>query len=132
ETERCTISACFADPGPLDTHRLSINCGDGSAPQTVNLAALSLHDALPIYQYLDDNPTGTASDLNTISVTVTDDDTGSGNGGTSGTVNHVAPSAATVTPRSSSINENDSITISGGFADPGTLDTHTLAINWGD
>ena len=32
------------------------------------------------HQYLDDNPTGTPSDVYTIDVTLTDDDTGSGIG----------------------------------------------------
>ena len=37
-----------------------------------------------------------------------------------------------LTLASASINENDSATLSGTFTDPGTLDTHTVLINWGD
>src|SRR2546426_2763388 len=82
------------------------------------------------HQYLDDNPSGTASDTYTISVSVTDDDTGTDSGSTSVTVNNVAP---TITSLSSpaSINESDTLTLTGTFHDPGTLDMHTLVIDWG-
>ena len=30
------------------------------------------------------------------------------------------------------IDENGSVTLSGSFADVGTLDTHTVLIDWGD
>ena len=39
-------------------------------------------------------------------------------------------SAGVTTP--GTINENDSTALSGSFTDPGILDTHTVAINWGD
>jgi hypothetical protein len=81
------------------------------------------------HQYLDDNPTGTPSDTYPIGVTVTDDDTGTGTGGSSVTVNNVAPSGLVL--NSGTINENDSFTLSGSFADTGTKDAHTVLINWG-
>jgi hypothetical protein len=37
-----------------------------------------------------------------------------------------------VSVSASTVNENDFATLSGSFTDPGTLDTHTVVINWGD
>jgi len=37
-----------------------------------------------------------------------------------------------VSVSASPIDENGSTTLSGGFSDPGVLDTHTVVINWGD
>ena len=49
------------------------------------------------HQYLDDNPSGTASDNYPISVTVTDNHGASGTAGTGVTVNNVAPVVAPIT-----------------------------------
>src|SRR5262249_23555502 len=74
------------------------------------------------HQYLDDNPTGTASDSYVISVTVTDDDAGSGSASTAVTVNNVAPQhVAAGTDRT--VNEGDPVGLAGTFTDPGTLAT---------
>src|SRR5262249_30502462 len=76
------------------------------------------------------NPSGTPQDAYAVTVTVTDDDTGVGAGGTAVIVNNVAP---TVTGLSgpASINENDTYKRTGTFHDPGTLDAHTVVITWG-
>ena len=74
----------------------------------------------------------TASDTYTISVTVTDKDAGVGTGTTSVTVNNVAPSDLTANLSDDEINEGDSTTLGGSFTDPGTQDTHTVTIVWGD
>src|SRR5262249_40037100 len=81
------------------------------------------------HQYLDDNPTDTSSDVYPISVTVTDDDTGSVADSSAVTVNNVAP--ANLVLNSATINENDIFTLTGSFTDPGTQDTHTVVITWG-
>src|SRR5439155_27296522 len=47
-------------------------------------------------------------------------------------VNNVAPSNVHLALSAATIGENGSTTLSGSFADPGTLDTHTVVINWGD
>src|SRR5205823_10200854 len=66
-----------------------------------------------------------------ITVTVTDDDGGIGTGSTGVTVNNVAPSNVSLSTSAAAINENDSVTLTGTFDDPGTLDTHTVVITWG-
>ncbi len=87
------------------------------------------------HQYLDDGSSpgnSTASDSYTITVTVADDDTGSGSGTTSVTVNNLAPMVTSLNLSNSVIYEGGSTTLSGAFADIGTLDDHTVTINWGD
>src|SRR5439155_325658 len=84
------------------------------------------------HQYLD-NPAGQPNGSFPISVTVTDKD-GASNaaGNTNVTVANVAPANVSLSVSPASINENGSTTLSGTFTDPGTLDTHTVSINWGD
>ena len=131
ENDTVSLAGSFTDPGTLDTHIVVINWGDGGATTTLNLAA-GITTFNTTHQYLDDDPTATASDSYTISVTVTDDDLGSGTGTTSVTLNNVAPSSITLSAVPTVINENDSVNLTGSFTDPGTLDTHTVVINWGD
>ncbi|VTS07896.1 PKD domain-containing protein [Tuwongella immobilis] len=46
--------------------------------------------------------------------------------------NNTAPSNLSLTPSSTAINENDSITLAGSFVDPDVIDSHTVTIDWGD
>ena len=68
-----TLSGTYSDTGTQDTHTLTIDWGEGpvTLPLPVSGGSFSF-----THQYLDDNPSGTASDLYTIGVTLTDDDTG--------------------------------------------------------
>ena len=47
-------------------------------------------------------------------------------------VKNVAPQINGITLSSTVINENDTITLTGSFIDPGIPDTHTVTVNWGD
>src|SRR5207244_3179208 len=47
-------------------------------------------------------------------------------------VNNVAPSSVTLTPSPAAVDENGATTVSGSFTDPGTKDTHTVSLDWGD
>jgi len=47
-------------------------------------------------------------------------------------IKNVAPKINGITLSSTVINENDTITLTGSFIDPGIPDTHTVTINWGD
>jgi len=129
ENDSTTLSGSFSDPGILDTHTVVINWGDGSSNTTLTLAADVLTFGGVSHQYLDNPASGSSY---AVSVTVTDKDNGSGTGSTNVTVNNVAPANVQLSLSASNINENDSTTLSGSFADPGTLDTHTVVINWGD
>src|SRR5207245_8549279 len=68
----------------------------------------------------------------TVSVTVTDKDGGSGQASSGVTVTNVAPSNVQLTLSPATISENGSTSLGGSFSDPGTLDTRTMVINWGD
>src|SRR5205807_1962625 len=59
-----------------------------------------------------------------------DRDGGSTDYATTLVVNNAAPSAVQVS--APAINENGTATLTGSFTDPGTLDSHTVVIGWGD
>src|SRR5439155_269651 len=119
------LTGTYHDVGSQDTHTLTINWGEG-APETATV----IGGAFDItHKYLDDNPTGTSSDDYTIGVTLTDDDTGTATGSATATVTNVVPSNIVI--NSDTINENGVFTLSGSFMDPGTLDVHTVTVQWG-
>jgi hypothetical protein len=126
ENGSTTISGTFTDPGSADIHTLTIDWGDG-APEIVTLP-VGARAFSRTHQYLDDNPTNTASDVRPISVTVADDDNGSTTAATSIIVNNVGPQDFEFT--ANSIDENGIVTVTGSFTDPGTLDTHRVEIDW--
>jgi hypothetical protein len=130
ENDTTTVSGSFTDPGTPDTHTVDLSWGDGSADTILSLGAGVLTFSAS-HQYLD-NPAGQPLSSFTVTAVVTDKDGDSGSGSTSVTVNNVAPSNVVLTPSPATINENDTTTVSGSFADPGTLDTHTVDLNWGD
>lgn len=47
-------------------------------------------------------------------------------------VSNAAPGDVQVTPTSAVINENQTVSVSGSFTDPGVRDTHKVTIAWGD
>ncbi len=116
-----TGTLSFTDPGTLDTHSATIDYGDGS---TENLGSVT-GGVVPLSHRYVDNGTYT------ISVTVTDDDLGVGTGVVSVAVLNVAP-MVTVTSSADEIFEGSSYTGTLTFTDPGTLDTHTATIDYGD
>lgn len=128
ENGSVTLTGTYTDPGTLDTHTLLINWGDGTASQLVNISGGTLSVS---HQYLDDNPTGTLADVNTISVTLSDNSGASVTTTTSVTVNNVAPTLGSIslTPV---ITEGSLATLTGSYGDAGTQDTHVLTIDWGD
>ena len=84
------------------------------------------------HQYLDDNPTSTASDIYPVSLKVTDDDTGEGTGSTTLTVSNVAPALSNVQTTSPVIDEGQFAHLTGAISEPGILDPLTLTIDWGE
>jgi len=121
------LTGDFTDPGSKDTHKVKIEWGDGSR-DTLDLA-LGDRAFAASHQYVDDDPTGTASDVYTIQVTASDDDLGSDVDTTSVTVENVAPAAIAT---GDSIDEGGNATVTAIYGDVGTKDTHTANIDWGD
>ncbi len=124
----------FSDPGTLDTHTATVNWGDGTATEAATVAESPFGPPGST-----SGQTGSISDSHvyatfgtyTVTVTVTD------NGGLSSTqtfqivVGNVGP---TLNPISNETT-NEGSTVGLGtvtFSDPGTLDTHTATVNWGD
>lgn len=132
ENGTVTLTGTITDPGVLDTFVVSVNWGDPLDPQTTHAIHRNAGatDFSMTYQYLDDDPSGTAMDTYTIAVTLRDKDGGEDSDNTQAVVSNVAPNLSnlTITP----INENGTVTLTGTITDPGTLDTFTLDIDWGD
>jgi len=124
-----TLSLGFNDPGTLDNHQVEIDWGDGTV-ETVSLA-VGVRNLAKTHQYLDDNPTGTSADIYTVNVKVRDDDGGQATASDIVQVSNVAPSNVQIKPIAA-INENGVATLELTFDDPGTLDSHTVEVNWGD
>lgn len=127
EDDYATVSGTITDPGTEDTFAVTINWGEGS-PVTYNYAAGTTYFS-ETHQYHDDNPTATASDVYSISVSIEDDDGGSDTDSTTVTVNNVAPD---ISASGDWIDEDGVATVSGTITDPGTQDTFTLEIDWGE
>jgi hypothetical protein len=133
ENGTTTLSGVFTDPGSRDVHTVLIDWGDGSAPTILTLT-VGARAFTAAHQYRDDDPSGTSTDVYPITVTVLDDDGGSGSAGIDLTVRNVAPAldSEELTLSKSTVNEGDTTTLSGAFTDPGTLDSHRVVISWGD
>ena len=84
------------------------------------------------HTYLDDSPTGTTADTYTVTVTVTDDDTGVRFGLDVGRRQQRRPVKRDRLRLSGNDQRKRHDHGDGTFADPGTLDVHTVTINWGD
>ncbi|MFV2069496.1 MAG: hypothetical protein ACC645_21230, partial [Pirellulales bacterium] len=67
------VTGTITDPSNQDTFDLAIDWGEGTPVTYSYPAGTTSFDES--HQYLDDNPSGTPSDLYTIGVTLTDDDT---------------------------------------------------------
>ena len=101
----------------------------------VNATTGAVDFSVASHQYLDDGVSGnnnwTATDGSTITVTVADDDGGSGTGSVGLSVNNVGPTVTSVAVNSP-ITENGTATVTGTFTDIGMSDTHAVTAVWGD
>src|SRR5262249_5481496 len=71
ENDSAALNGSISDPDALDTHTVVITWGSGEGSSTLNLAA-GVTTFSASHQYLDDNPSGTPSDVYPVGVTVTD------------------------------------------------------------
>lgn len=145
EGDTVTLSGAILDPAADDTFSLTIDWGDGSPPETLQLAgAASLsveHLAMEgqsiafsrNHTYADDNQTGTPSDTNVISVSVVDDDGDTGTAEGRVVVTNAAPAITAVMGPVDPIRLGvGAATVGVTFTDLGTTDTHTCTFQWGD
>ena len=119
ESENVAVSGTFTDAGAGDTHTASIDWGDG----TVDPVAASGGVVTGLHPYADN---GTY----TVTVTVTDNSNVSGTDTKVVTINNVDPSVDLGADVSA--DEGDTVDLSGAITDPGSADTFTATIDWGD
>ncbi len=134
-----TVNGVITDPGVNDSFSLVVNWGEGS-PQTINLpAGTTVYNIT--HRYLDDNPTGTSSDVYPIRIDVRDKDNGAGAANTSisvGNVNPVVRIDRVVDQGGQEVTVTDialvglPLTSYESYTDVGTQDTRTATRNWGD
>ncbi len=133
-----TLNLADNNPTQYPVNGWAINWGDGSPVQMIVGPATSV-----THVYKDGGPvtldptTGASLASHTttyqISVSVTDSNNKSyGASPLTVGVYNVSPSAVALSLTGTTINEGDTTTLSGSFADPGTLDGHTVTIVWGD
>ncbi|WP_440956237.1 PKD domain-containing protein [Methanosarcina sp. Mfa9] len=125
-----TVTVSITDPGVVDTFEVAISWGDGTS--TTFYCSSGNTEFSKSHQYMDDDPSGTASDNCMVIVSATDDDTGEGSASTLVTVNNVAPVVGKINSTIDPIQLGTSITVNSTFTDIGTNDTHTAVWNWGD
>jgi hypothetical protein len=125
-----SISGTITDIGTLDTHVVRIAWGDGKSELVAVDPASRTYAAS--HRYLDDDPTGTPSDIATITVTAIDDDSGEGSKTAQVTLINLPPVIESMSLDRHAIVEGDAVVLSGHVTDVGTLDTHTVTIVWGD
>jgi len=135
--EGATVSlgpATFTDPGTADTHTAKIDWGDGSLPD-VGIVTEPIYGVGASPGTVSGSHVYADNGLYHVTVTVIDDDDvlGSGTGSDTFdvTVNNVAPVVDAGIPQE--INEGETLSLDPAtFTDPGTADTHTAKIDWGD
>jgi len=124
-----SVTGEFTDPDLSDVHTVVINWDDGTSDTlTLDIGDRTFSATHP---YQDDGPSGTSWHNYVVNVTVTDDKGASDSAGDTVTVNNVAPTLSdlSLTPE---INEGDFGILSGTISDPGTQETFTLEVDWGD
>jgi hypothetical protein len=141
ENDSAVLNGSFSDADGGDSHTVVITWGDGSPNTTLNLAA-GVFSFTATHQYKDDNPTATAADVNTVTVSVCDggqdgNPTTSGDNACAGqnttiTVRNLAPVITSANGPATPQPAGSSITVNANFTDVGTLDTHTCSVNWDD
>ncbi len=120
-----TLEFVYDVPG---ANTIQIDWGDGSIEEFNVSSDAQLFSTT--HQYLDDDPTGTPFDDMPVMVSVIGDD-GTVTDQTTIRVNNVDPSKVEV-GLTGPIDENGITNLTVTFEDPGTRDSHTIEVNWGD
>lgn len=121
EGEEVQIDAVYTDPG-ADTHTATVGWGDGSV--TPATAVAGVVDIAP-HVYADNAPLPID-----ILVAVTDDDGGLGTDTVTVIVNNADP--LTTAGPDQTVFEGMPVIVRPVYWDPGSADTHTAIIDWGD
>jgi hypothetical protein len=123
-----TLTGNISDPGEAEAYTLTVNWGDGTAPQIVALPAGTTSFSLT--HDFTDNVRGMPLQINTVQVSVVDDHPSvMGTASTTIAVQDVAPTLTNLT--GTDVGSNGIATLTGTIAHPGTSPL-SLVINWGD
>jgi Bacterial Ig-like domain (group 3)/PKD domain/Bacterial pre-peptidase C-terminal domain/RTX calcium-binding nonapeptide repeat (4 copies) len=131
ENGSVVLSGTFFDPGSLDRHKVTVDWGDGSKT-TLLLGPNDLSFPGVAHTYLNNPATPASSDTITVSVADDDEPLSPITAATSVAVSDVPASALVLSPSTTLLTEGSSFTLGGTFFDPGALDRHNVAIDWGD
>lgn len=124
EGSSSTLALTFADADATDTHTVVVAWGDGNTTTSPDLASsVTTFDATHVYA-----DTGNYS----VGLTLNDSAGHSVTASTSVSPANVGPVVESLTLSPSSVVDHELLTVSGTFTDPGTLDTFTLTVDWGD
>jgi VCBS repeat-containing protein len=129
ENGTVALTGDIADVDTSDALSLTVDWGDGTVDvfgYPVGTTAIT-----ETHQYLDDDPSGTPSDVYIVGLTLEDAHGGVDTDSASVIVNNLDPylSNLDVAPV---IGEGGFVTLTGELGDVGTLDTFTLTVDWGD
>jgi uncharacterized repeat protein (TIGR01451 family) len=127
EGDTAVLSAQIIDPSPLDSFEVVIEWGDGLSDTLSYPAGTTVFTTSHLY--LDDEP-GNLDDIYSLLVTVADDDSGSFTYTNTLQVANLPPLVAAGGDQV--VRTNETVTLSGSFSDPGTLDSHTIVWDLGD
>ncbi len=119
------LTGAISDPGTDDAFTLTVNWGEGDPEVFLFAAGTTTFDVT--HQYLDDNPSGTASDAYSVQLALSDGDGGEDQETVAATVTNVAPTAAIVGAPASG-ETGVPIDLTSLVSDVGTMDT--LALSW--
>jgi VCBS repeat-containing protein len=127
EGETAVVTVEWSDAGKKDTFKLKLKWSDG-VEQTDTAAAGTTSKTFK-RTFLDDDPTATASDKLTLTVTVTDDDGAEGSPTTKTelTVKNVAPNDVKIEGPGWGDAGVTAFALSGLWSDPGESDTHEFS-----
>ncbi len=130
ENSAAVLSGNVSSPNASHGFTLTVDWGDGSAPQVFNYAS-GTTSFIESHVYADDNPTATNSDNYNIGLTLA---TAGGSDTDSAvvTVNNVAPVLNNLALNPAPATGGSPATLSGTVSDAGAQDSQTIVIDWGD
>ncbi|MCP3973054.1 MAG: hypothetical protein GY720_01015 [bacterium] len=127
EGATATFNGTFNRP-TVEARSVEVDWGDGTVASIAVAAEAEGFSATHVY--VDDDPTVTSTDQKTVVISDALSPTTSLT--RSVEVRNVTPVLGPLVFSADPVDENGSTTLSGTFADPGTQDSHSVEITWGD